>query len=168
MTAAGIAFIAGGLATLISFRAVLFGAGERGRARRAARADRPSRRSQPHALPPAPGDAPDRDEQPGTRSGRGRGSRRRSLVAAGGGRSRYVDSDVDLAVARGDFGHLADADDDRDDRSGGLASIGLAAEDEDVADDLDGDDGRRMATPTWTRPSTLTRTGSSTRSRTRS
>jgi hypothetical protein len=43
MTAAGIALIAGGLATLISFRAVLFGGGGRRRDRRAVRAARAGR-----------------------------------------------------------------------------------------------------------------------------
>ncbi|MEV6298165.1 hypothetical protein AB0M02_02040 [Actinoplanes sp. NPDC051861] len=50
MTAAGLAFIAGGLATLISFRAVIFGGG----GRRVSRAGAPARRRRPVAVPPAP------------------------------------------------------------------------------------------------------------------
>ena len=51
MTAAGIAFIAGGLATLISLRSVLFGGGKRRRARRAEAAAPPLRRSRPRRGP---------------------------------------------------------------------------------------------------------------------
>ncbi|MFC7527927.1 hypothetical protein [Actinoplanes sp. GCM10030250] len=50
MTAAGLAFIAGGLATLISFRAVIFGGG----ARRASRTGVSARRRRPKAITSAP------------------------------------------------------------------------------------------------------------------
>ena len=103
MTAAGIALIAGGLATLISFRSVLFGAGagERRRARRAARASRARR-----GRPVAPRDAIEPEAavpDPGPTSRRAQGNRRRAPVEA-------------VAVP--------------DDRHGGLASIGLADDEE--------------------------------------
>ena len=106
MTAAGIAFIAGGLATLITFRAVLFGAGGR-RARRAAT---------------------------GTIAGgkprRGRGSRRRSAAAAFSGRP--VEAIALPAPRAGSPMSRGDGE-----RQGGLASIGLADEDEADFDDMD-------------------------------
>jgi hypothetical protein len=79
MTAAGLAFIAGGLATLISFRAVLFGGGDDGEARPRT-ATRPARTS--HPAPPeveSPRvDAVPVDNEPG---------RGRRLAAAFSGRS---------------------------------------------------------------------------------
>lgn len=115
MTAAGLAFIAGGLATLISFRAVLFGGGDGGERRRS-RAATPSgrrRSGEPahprRAVPPEPefpqaaaepvenpAEPPWEADQPG---------RRRRLAAAFSGRSAA-----------------------RAERASGLASIGLADE----------------------------------------
>jgi hypothetical protein len=96
MTAAGIALIAGGLATLICFRAVLFGAGRR-RARRQAGAPETSRR----------------------------GSRRRTLAAAFSGQPGPAGGrGLDPSSGRRSVA------DEEDDRRGGLASIGLADEDD--------------------------------------
>lgn len=119
MTAAGLAFIAGGLATLISFRAVLFGAG----ARRANRAGSSARRRRsdtgvrsapgPHATLDAVAGAggEPRKVRPGKTpdvSGEPRKVRRAKLAAAFSGRP-----------AQGEAG------------PSGLASIGLADEDDD-------------------------------------
>ncbi|GIE79492.1 hypothetical protein Aph02nite_54420 [Actinoplanes philippinensis] len=110
MTAAGLAFIAGGLATLISFRTVIFGGG----ARRANRAGSSSRRRRPEPVarsvpgPPATVDAA-ADE------GERRPERRRRLAAAFSGRP-----------ADGEPNHSS------------LASIGLADDDE-PADEHAGD-----------------------------
>ncbi|GIF43108.1 hypothetical protein Axi01nite_74190 [Actinoplanes xinjiangensis] len=107
MTAAGLAFIAGGLATLISFRTVIFGGG----ARRANRAGSSPRRRRPESVarslpgPPATADV-DTDE-----GGEPRAERRRRLTAAFSGRPA-----------------------DGEANASGLASIGLADEDE-LADD---------------------------------
>ncbi|BCY14962.1 hypothetical protein L3i22_100500 [Actinoplanes sp. L3-i22] len=109
MTAAGLAFIAGGLATLISFRAVLFGAGDddEGQARAAAPPEREHRPRIP-APPARARRAPHRetgypqDDEPPVDNEPGRGRR---LAAAFSGRSE------------------ADAD-----RRRGLASVGLAEE----------------------------------------
>jgi hypothetical protein len=149
MTGAGLALIAGGLATLISFRSILFGGGERGgkrggergSRRRAARGIEAPRK--PAALPAARtagADAADDDDPgrgggdpalpadpalagpdrllPGAGAGeparRGRRGRRRAAIAASAGREAPWESD-------------------QDDR-GGLASIGLADEDENEDD----------------------------------
>ncbi|WP_433792166.1 hypothetical protein [Actinoplanes sp. CA-252034] len=109
MTAAGLAFIAGGLATLISFRTVIFGGG----ARRANRAGSSSRRRRPesvarsHPGPPATVDAAADEREP-------RPERRRRLAAAFSGRP-----------AEGDANPT------------GLASIGLADEEIGLADEED-------------------------------
>ncbi|GIE83695.1 hypothetical protein Are01nite_01750 [Actinoplanes regularis] len=102
MTAAGLAFIAGGLATLISFRAVLFGGGDAGE-QRSRGASAPGRRRpvEPVHTPPEL-ELRQEDEAAGAdEPGRGR-----RLAAALSGRS--------VRAARG----------------AGLASIGLADEDE--------------------------------------
>jgi len=133
MTAAGIALIAGGLATLITFRTVLFGAGagERRRAARASRRRRPAARPvaqpvapqpvapQPVAPQPVPQDAD--AAGPGPRSRRARGTRRRIPETAGSGGP---------AIA-------APAEANLEDRRGGLASIGLADEEEPEAEELE-------------------------------
>jgi hypothetical protein len=131
MTAAGLALIAGGLATLISFRAVLFGSADQGRGarRRQARAlEAPKQRpaltaaaEEPVVPEPEPELEPalelvEADPEPvhdePTRSRRGRRGRRRALVPSS-------DEQPQPAVPSWS---------DEDDR-GGLASIGLADED---------------------------------------
>ena len=110
MTAAGLAFIAGGLATLISFRAVLFGGG----ARRANRAGSSARRRRSDAgVRSAPGPRVTADGVAGTggepdAGGDPTAPRRRELATAFSG-----------GPAMGGAG------------PNGLASIGLADEDED-------------------------------------
>ncbi|MEU4618814.1 hypothetical protein AB0G04_02385 [Actinoplanes sp. NPDC023801] len=103
MTAAGLAFIAGGLATLISFRAVIFGAG----ARRANRAGSSPRRRRSEAVArSAPGPRATMDAA--AAEGDEPRARRRSLAAAFNGRPAESEASAS-----------------------GLASIGLADEDED-------------------------------------
>jgi hypothetical protein len=100
MTAAGIAFIAGGLATLISLRSVLFGGGKRRRDRRPAEeAERSSRR--PAAAPAERTRRRDAEIPPPTPED--------ERAGPGGGNP---------------------GDDQPDDHAGGLASLGLAAADE--------------------------------------
>ena len=126
MTAAGIALIAGGLATLIGLRTVLFGA-DAGERRRAARASRASaRRKRPRQQPPLPpaqlalpqvaqqvapplGPPEEHAAGPAPRSRRARGTRRRAPEA-------------DAAPPTAGTG--------LEEGPGGLASIGLADEDE--------------------------------------
>jgi hypothetical protein len=103
MTAAGLAFIAGGLATLISFRTVIFGGG----ARRANRAGSSPRRRRPESVArslPGPQATVDAATDEG---GEPRAERRRRLTAAFSGRP-----------AEGEP------------TASGLASIGLADDDE--------------------------------------
>jgi hypothetical protein len=108
MTAAGLALIAGGLATLISFRSVLFGGARGARRRRPGAIEAPRRRPALPAAPALPPMAevaevavPAAEAEPGRRSRRGR---RRAMA---------VSSDLPRP--------------DEDDR-GGLASIGFADE----------------------------------------
>ncbi|MGX6602446.1 hypothetical protein ACWKSP_09970 [Micromonosporaceae bacterium Da 78-11] len=108
MTAAGIALIAGGLATLVSFRAVLFGVGSR-RARWTAPV---FQRSRPIERPRRPVE-------------RGQGVRRRTIER--------------VQPLSGGVGPEPVARPRVDDRRGGLASIGLADDEEDESfpyDDL--------------------------------
>jgi hypothetical protein len=103
MTAAGLAFIAGGLATLISFRAVIFGGG----ARRANRAGSSPRRRRSEAVArstPGPRATMDAAAAEGVEPR----ARRRRLAAAFSGRPAEGEANAS-----------------------GLASIGLADEDED-------------------------------------
>ena len=134
MTAAGIALIAGGLATLVCFRAVLFGSGRR-RARRQAAALEPSRRQaatpkasgRPAAVPEAsgrPAAAPEASGRQAAAPSR-RGSRRRALAAAFSGQPARADG----RGAGPDRGHRSIRDEEYEQR-GGLASIGLADEDD--------------------------------------
>jgi hypothetical protein len=125
MTAAGLAFIAGGLATLISFRAVIFGGG----ARRANRAGSSPRRRRSEAVARStPGSRATMDAA--AAEGEEPRVRRRRLAAAFSGRP-----------AEGEAG------------ASGLASIGLADEDEDDLrrygyDDYDpGEDDEREPEP---------------------
>ncbi|MEU4421962.1 hypothetical protein AB0F81_15160 [Actinoplanes sp. NPDC024001] len=97
MTAAGLAFIAGGLATLISFRAMLFGGG----ARRATRAGAPARRRRSRTAVAEP-----------VQPAESRVGRRRRLAAAFSGQPT-----------------------DTDPGTSGLASIGLADEDPEPAEE---------------------------------
>jgi hypothetical protein len=102
MTAAGIALIAGGLATLIGFRHALWGGRGNRRRNRPQRAIEPPRR----AVPPAAAAGPHLAEVPRPRGAR----RRRTGTPAAGG-----------AAAEGVIrGHR--------ERDGGLASLGLADE----------------------------------------
>ncbi|MBO3740444.1 hypothetical protein [Actinoplanes flavus] len=106
MTAAGLAFIAGGLATLISFRTVLFG----GEARRANRAGSSARRRRSESTvrsTPGPRSAVDAGPVAGGEPSFGR---RRRLAAALSGRPAEPDA-----------------------LSSGLACIGLADEDDEDA-----------------------------------
>jgi hypothetical protein len=113
MTAAGLAFIAGGLATLISFRAMIFGGGARRATRAGASARRRRSRSTapgPVALEPEPVRPvepepvrPVAESEPVVPLAEGRRGRRRRLAAAFSGRQADTDA-----------GH------------GALASIGLA------------------------------------------
>ncbi|WP_433370572.1 hypothetical protein ACQPZX_45755 [Actinoplanes sp. CA-142083] len=114
MTAAGLALIAGGLATLISFRSMLFGGGERRARRRSDRAlEAPRRRP---ALPAAPIPEPAEPEDlVGAGSRRARRGRRRALATAS--REQEIPS---LS--------LGSEEDDR----GGLASIGFADEEDPI------------------------------------
>ncbi|GIE99095.1 hypothetical protein Ari01nite_65600 [Paractinoplanes rishiriensis] len=146
MTAAGLALIAGGLATLISFRSVLFGGGERRAGRRQRRAiDAPRRRAalagpvEPVLGPDAADAVPVVDEpvsgEPGSGEfvpiveeaprRRGRRGRRRALVSAGSHSLHPEDADED------ERGSLAALGLGADDERGGLASIGFAEADED-------------------------------------
>ncbi len=121
MTGAGLALIAGGIATLISFRSILFGGGgERRARRRASRASREPRaieapRRRPALPAAAPEPEPPSEETPIEWSRRGRRGRRRALVTASGGR-----------------GIPAEPWESDEDEGGGLASIGLADEDDDL------------------------------------
>jgi hypothetical protein len=114
MTAGGLALIAGGLATLISFRSLLFGGGEGRASRREAIEAPPSR----PALAAAPAE-PEAEVVVGPR--RGRRGRRRALVSADDSRS--------TPFAAPDIPEASDADD-----HGGLASIGLADEEDGESD----------------------------------
>ncbi|MFD1373466.1 hypothetical protein [Actinoplanes sichuanensis] len=108
MTAAGLAFIAGGLATLISFRTVIFGGG----ARRANRAGSSPRRRRPESVArsrPGPRTTVDAGADEGDES---RPERRRRLAAAFSGRPAEGRVEGEVSPS-------------------GLASIGLADEDED-------------------------------------
>jgi hypothetical protein len=129
MTAAGLALIAGGLATLISFRSVLFGSGER-RSRRRQRGALEAPRRRPALESPAepePEPEPEREPEPElapvvhaepiadevaeavTPRRRGRRGRRRALPPAGAQPIIHEEPE-----------------------RGGLASIGLADEDDEV------------------------------------
>ncbi|MCA2219317.1 hypothetical protein [Jidongwangia harbinensis] len=109
MTAAGIALIAGGLATLIGFRHALWGGKGNRRRNRPQRAIEPTRR----AVPPAAPVRPHRTEVPQPRGAR----RRRSGAPVAG----------DAAVQSGVRGHREQGGGHRE-PDGGLASLGLADE----------------------------------------
>jgi hypothetical protein len=148
MTAAGLALIAGGLATLISFRSFLFGGGERRSRRRQAVIEAP--RSRP-ALSSAPevaavaeafvdGSVVEVEERLAVedgpaRSRRGRRGRRRALVSASGGRSTAYA--VPLSSD--------------EDEQGGLASLGFAAEDDDAEFDVPEAENEPVTEPPVTR-----------------
>ena len=115
MTAAGLALIAGGLATLISFRSVLRGGGER-RARRRQRRGGAAPAPAPAAvvaLPAAPDEPAEEIVRPRRRGRRGR--RRASAAAEADGRALTVDEVPE---------------------QGGLASIGLADDEDVISEDL--------------------------------
>jgi hypothetical protein len=152
MTAAGLALIAGGLATLISFRAVLFGAAGRGARRRQARAlEAPSRRSaltagragpeEPAAVVPDPepldvsGDEAARVEA--GRSRRGRRGRRRALVAAAEERPEPEVSGWSDEDERGGLASIGLADDEEDSGPGGEGRLAVVAEDDDLTPETD-------------------------------
>ncbi|MEV0902198.1 hypothetical protein [Actinoplanes sp. NPDC049802] len=120
MTAAGLAFIAGGLATLISFRAVLFGGG----ARRANRAGSSARRRRSETTAgSASGPRPAVDAGP-VAGGEPRFGRRRRLAAAFSGGPAEAD-----AVPSG-LASIGLADDEDED-----AHRRLGVEDHDPGDD---------------------------------
>ena len=110
MTAAGLALIAGGLATLISFRSVLFGGEGRERRSRPRAIEAPRQRA---ALPAGVVDNPPEEARGGRRG------RRRALVTDSGGRGMPV------RPRRSD-----------EDERGGLASIGLADDEDELAGDI--------------------------------
>ncbi|MET3428737.1 hypothetical protein BJ973_007949 [Actinoplanes tereljensis] len=122
MTAGGLALIAGGLATLISFRSLLFGGGER-RARRREAIEAPPQRPALAAAPVEPEVEPvveplgepqvEAEVEADAVVRRGRRGRRRALVPAEDARSVPFPAPDFVAEDRG-----------------GLASIGLAGEDE--------------------------------------
>ncbi|WP_213013888.1 hypothetical protein [Paractinoplanes toevensis] len=120
MTAGGLALIAGGLATLISFRSLLFGGGE-SRARRREAIEAPPSRPALAATPAEPEAEVAAEVIAGPR--RGRRGRRRALVSADDSRSTPFPAPEPIESS------------DEDDH-GGLASIGLADDDEDGQFDL--------------------------------
>jgi hypothetical protein len=111
MTAAGIAFIAGGLATLVSLRSVLFGGGKR-------RRDRPAEAAEqrPAVATSARRDKADRPDKP----------RRQDSAKPRGQDSAKPRGRVDKP--RGREGGRPNPGVGRDDEPGSLAAIGLADE----------------------------------------
>jgi hypothetical protein len=149
MTAAGIALIAGGIATLICFRAVLFRTGKRraGRAERAGRPVEPARPAKVGRLPKAERLAKaERPAKPGRVARRAAEAQRRDVgLPVGAEIAGLVPAgrrDLDLGEAPVGAGagfvaeELSEAGDDYP--LGGLASLGLA-DHEDYEDEISAD-----------------------------